>query len=150
MTPKKSDRPSTNLKIIELSKVPREQKGQYKRGGAPEPAPHEKSTIRFLLECGFDIELISPSNIYRSKNPDMLLSGSVWEMKSPTGSGRRTIESQFHGAGKQADNLVLDLRRIGIPDKKSKDKAIFEFTKSRGIKQLILITKSRKIFKIKK
>ena len=47
-----------------------------------EPLPHEKKTIRCLSKYGFDVETIIPSNIPGSRNPDILMLGTFWEMKS--------------------------------------------------------------------
>ena len=37
--------------------------------------PHELESINFLLDRGFNIELIIPSNTPKNKNPDFLMNG---------------------------------------------------------------------------
>ncbi len=44
--------------------------------------PHERLTVDFFLERGNDVELIVPSYTVGRKNPDIILYGKTWEMKS--------------------------------------------------------------------
>lgn len=47
------------------------------------PEPHERRTIDFLSILGYDVETIIPSNVPGSRNPDILMMGTFWEMKGP-------------------------------------------------------------------
>ena len=69
-----------------------------------------------FARLGKDLVLRTVSTAQGAKNPDLLLDGNLWEMKSPTGTGKSTISHQFEHARKQADRLVLDLNRTALPD----------------------------------
>ena len=53
-------------------------------------------------------------------------------------------------ASSQADNFVLDLRRIKRPANESENDALKEFKKSSRIKHMLLITKIRKLLDFRK
>ena len=46
--------------------------------------PHEENTAEYLTLYGFSIEAIRPVNTPKVHNPDFLISGTIWEVKSPT------------------------------------------------------------------
>ncbi|MBR3332174.1 hypothetical protein IKG28_00890 [Candidatus Saccharibacteria bacterium] len=137
------------MKEIELKKVSNARIGRVNTCGAHLEA-HEYDTIYFLASYGFDIEIIKPSNTPKTSNPDFLIKGAIWEAKSPNGSGSSTIARQFHKAGKQADRLVLDLRRIRLSVDISEKEAKKRFASSRNIKRLLLITKDNRLLDIRK
>lgn len=109
---------------------------------------HEYDTILFLTELGYDISLIPPSHIPNHRTPDFVMSEKKWEMKSPKGSSRSTLEHAFQSARKQSDYILFDLRRTNIQD----SSAIRQLQKlkeaSRGIKELKIITKSKELLDI--
>lgn len=70
----------------------------------------------------------------------------MWELKSPTGSGKKTMENNLRSANGQSRRVVIDLTRC----KMHQDKAIsrikfFMDTNNHQIKSLLIITKSEKI-----
>ena len=72
---------------------------------------HEYATVKFLLEQGFDIELIPPIRIQGVHTPDFTMQGVAWEMKSPQGNGKTTIRHTIKHAVVQSGNLIIDLQR---------------------------------------
>lgn len=137
------------MKIMELQRVSKDRIGRVNKNGV-KLYPHEDSTALHLAQFGFDIEYIMPSHIHKSTNPDFLVNGSIWETKSPEGCGKNTIKHQFDGTSKQADKVILDLRRIKLPAEKAERQAKDRFEKAVNIKRLLLITKSGKVFDIKR
>ena len=81
---------------------------------------HESDTAVFFTNLGFNVELIPPSNTPKSKSPDFIMNGKAWEMKSPQGKSRVTVEHAFKRAAKQSENIIIDLRRTKIPSNQSK------------------------------
>ena len=78
-----------------------------------EPEPHERRTINFLANLGYDVETIIPSNTPGSRNPDILMMGTFWEMKGPITPNKRKIIKRFRKAIKQAEGKsVFDLRNM--------------------------------------
>lgn len=112
------------------------------------PEAHEYETLLFLVKKGLDIELIPPSHIPNKRTPDFRMNEECWEMKSPRGESRSTLEHAFQSARKQSDNILFDLRRTKIPDLK----AISQLERlkhiSKGIKKLKVITKEHKLIDI--
>lgn len=83
------------------------------------PSEHEVLTALRLAEEGMDVLFRIDSREKGVKNPDVEMNQQVWEFKAPTGEGKNTVDSQMKRAGKQAERLVLDLRRCELDDKKS-------------------------------
>ena len=137
------------MRILELEPVQKERYGRISKNGV-DLKPHEDDTIIFLAEHGFNIEAIVPSYIPKNKNPDILVNGATWEMKSPEGNGKYTIQRQFSEAGHQAHKLIIDLRRTKIPAQKAERDSIFHFSKSSRIRELMIITKDNRLLDIKK
>lgn len=83
------------------------------------PSEHEVLTALRLAEEGMDVLFRIDSREEGVKNPDVEMNQQVWEFKAPTGQGKNTVDSQMKRAGKQAERLVLDLRRSELDDKES-------------------------------
>ena len=83
------------------------------------PSEHEVLTALRLAEEGMDVLFRIDSREKGVKNPDVEMNQQVWEFKAPTGEGKNTVDSQMKRAGKQAERLVLDLRRSELDDKES-------------------------------
>lgn len=111
---------------------------------------HENDTIVFFTELGYNVTLIPPSHVPGIHTPDFKMNGLEWEMKSPKGRTRSTLEHAFQAALKQSRNLVFDLRRVQMPN----DKAIMIleqlFNYSKSIKRLLIISKNRELLDHKK
>ena len=106
---------------------------------------HEYDTVLFLTTIGYNIELIPPSHIPNVRTPDFIMNSLQWEMKSPKGKSRSTLEHAFQSAVKQSENIVFDLRRTDIP----LDKSLMTLSKlmqtSKKAKRLSVITKQQKL-----
>ena len=112
--------------------------------------PHEYATLNVLLAAGHDIELLRPSQTKYVKTGDLWMMGLVWEMKSPTGKSRSTMEHVFQKAAHQAHNIIVDLRRTKIPDSVAIISLEKIFNASRSVRNLWIITKQAEIIKKKK
>lgn len=107
-----------------------------------EPEPHERRTIDFLADLGYDVETIIPSNMPGSRNPDILMMGTFWEMKGPVTSNERKITKRFRKAIKQAEGKsIFDLRNIRKEaDRILAKKIIMElFIETSGMRRVIII-----------
>ncbi|MGC4151507.1 MAG: hypothetical protein QM628_00315 [Propionicimonas sp.] len=96
--------------------VPPADKGQVHVPYGVNPERHELDTAERLTRLGKDVVFRTVSTTPGVKNPDIILGGRVWEMKSPIGAGRSTISHQFARARKQTNRLVLDLNRTPLND----------------------------------
>ena len=111
---------------------------------------HEISTIVFLTEQGYDVELIPKSNEQGFQTPDIRMDGLEWEIKSPKGSGKWLIKNTVQKAAHQSENIIIDLRRIKIPQEKCMADLKRQFEFSKRIKHMKVITKSKKMLDFKK
>ena len=111
---------------------------------------HENATVVFLTELGFDVELIPKSNTQGVHTPDILMDKIRWEMKSPTGKGKYLISNTIQRAVLQSQNVIIDLRRAKRHQTKCLREINQEFEKSRSLKRIKIITKSRKIIDLSK
>lgn len=116
----------------------------------PDDAPREHElSAALILAYHFktDVIFIRPET---KKTPDLEINGVKWEIKSPKGGAKKTIENNLRAARKQSFNIVLDLRRTKLHQSKAEARVRFYLVSAPGnIKRLILITKTHKIIDIK-
>ncbi len=103
-------------------------------------ANHEYETVKLLMENGFDVELIPPSSIKGLRMPDIMINNVPWEIKSPTGSGKHTIKHNIQNATHQSNNIIVDLRRCGLPQDQSIKELKHRFDLSKRLRNMMIIT----------
>lgn len=111
---------------------------------------HENDTVVFFTNLGHNIELIPPSNTPKAKTPDFMMDGKAWEMKSPQGKSRVTVEHAFKRAAKQSENIIIDLRRTKTPTDQTKTTLEKLFKASRRVRNLKIITREQQLIDLKK
>ena len=109
---------------------------------------HENDTVVFFTNLGHNIELIPPSNTPKAKT--LMMDGKAWEMKSPQGKSRVTVEHAFKRAAKQSENIIIDLRRTKIPTNQTKTALEKLFGSSRRVRNLKVITREQQLLDFKK
>lgn len=110
---------------------------------------HENETVVFFTDRHHVVELIPPSNIPKAKTPDFMMDGKPWEMKSPQGKSRATVEHAFKRAAKQSENIIIDLRRTQIATDQAKTSLERLFKASRRVKNLKIITREQALIDLK-
>ena len=73
--------------------------------------------------------------------PDIVMDGVEWEIKAPTGNGKKTIERNMHKAAKQSKFIIFDLRRISLPEKQCLSQLEREFNERGYLRRLLIIKK---------
>lgn len=111
------------------------------------PKDHEMSAA-LLLAYHFKTNVIFLRPEPR-KTPDIDANGTKWEIKSPKGNAKKTIDNNLRTARKQSRHIVLDLRRAKLHQSKAEAR-IHHYLVSgpHNIKQIKIITKHRKIIDI--
>ena len=109
------------------------------------PEQPEFETAQFFADLGKDIVFIRPSSIPNQHRPDILMDGVEWEIKCPEGSSKRTIENNIRSAERQSHYIIIDLRRIRIPEKKCLTEIDNNFKTKPRIKRILVITKELKL-----
>ena len=114
------------------------------------PEKHELETAWFFNDIGKNIEFLVPVDKNRIKTPDIKMDGILWEIKAPKNKGKHTMQHAFRKALYQSKYVIFDLQRI----KMSNDKAISELKQKFKIvkicKRLLIITKDKKLFDLKR
>ena len=103
-----------------------------------------------FTEMGSDVELIPKSDKKGVRTPDIIMDGLKWEMKSPKGKGRWLLENTLQKAVRQSPNIIIDLDRIKIHQTKCLQELEKQFYKSKGVRWLKIVTKTKKIVEFKK
>lgn len=106
------------------------------------PEAHELETADIFTGLGKNVEFLYPIDADRVKTPDVIIDGITWEMKSPTGSGRWTIDNQFKRAKRQSKHLIIDMRRMKIAEEVAVKEIERIFSTKRTVKRVMLVTKS--------
>jgi hypothetical protein len=117
-----------------------------KTGLKDRPKDHELSAALILADYfRSDVIFLRPQ---LDKTPDIDASGARWEIKSPKGDGKKTVENNFRTARKQSLNIVIDLRRIKMHQQKALARITFFLSKPNHFKKVLVITKSQKVIEI--
>ncbi|MGH7157897.1 MAG: hypothetical protein ACREGD_02345 [Candidatus Saccharimonadales bacterium] len=111
------------------------------------PKEHEMSAAVILAyHFKADVIFMRPG---RKKTPDIDVNGVKWEIKSPKGDGKKTVDNNLRTARKQSHNVVLDLRRAKLHQNKALARICYYLSAgSHKIKHLKIITKTQKIIDI--
>ena len=108
------------------------------------PKDHEMSAALILANYYFkaDVTFLRPES---NKTPDIEVDGKKWEIKSPLGNGKRTIDNNFSEARGQSKNIVIDLRRIKMHQAKANARIRHYLSTPHRFKQVLVITKSKNV-----
>ena len=110
------------------------------------PEPHEVNTAWILARhYHTTVQFLVPVDDYKRKSADIVMLGVEWEMKSPLGDSKSTIENQFRRASKQARNIIIDTRRTNLADGEIEKAVIRETKRHSTVKRVILVEKSEKV-----
>ena len=105
--------------------------------------PQEESAIEFLLSQGLNVELIVPVNTPKNKNPDFLINGVVWELKSPETKNKKTIKRLINSTTKQSVRIVVDLKNLKLNEEIAINILEYEFRDSHRVRDMMIIPKRR-------
>ncbi len=111
------------------------------------PKDHEMSAALILAKYYFkaDVTFLRPQS---NRTPDIEVSGAKWEIKSPMGNSKKTIENNLRMARKQSYNVVIDLRRIKMHKIRAIARINYFLSRQKQIKRVIIITKDQKVVEI--
>ena len=122
---------------------------QIEETGRAKPRDHELRAARIVANH-FQSDVIFLRR-YASRTPDLyILKTNVrWELKSPTGGSKYTIQNNLREVDGQSNNVFLDLSRSKLTSEKgiSRARDFIKNEKTR-IRRLKIITKSGKIIDI--
>lgn len=132
------------MKVKELEKAPKNKIGRVNKNGV-KPEPNEENTFDYLTLFGFNIELIKPTRTQKVKNPDILIMGAVWEVKTPISSNNTTIKNRFREAAEQATKIIFDLRNVKKDSNKAEKQIIDLFAGNGQVRHLMIVKKNGRL-----
>ena len=142
---------NTRLKLTELLRytrviVMKKYEVIVKTNIKDRPKDHEMSAAIILAHhFKSDITFLRPQT---DKTPDIAVGSTKWEIKSPRGNSKKTIENNLRVARKQSRNIVIDLRRMKMHQKRATARINFFLANPHHFKRVVIITKSRKVIEI--
>ena len=111
------------------------------------PEKNELETAKYFSALGKDIVFLRPSSIPNTHTPDILMDGVEWEMKTPLGNSKRTIEVCFRKAVKQSKYIIFDLRKVQLPEKQCITQLEKEYNSRSYLKKMLVITKNGELLR---
>jgi len=118
--------------------------------GMNPPQMHELITASVFTNNGMDVEFIRPSILKGSRSADVIINNIAWEIKSPTGAGKNTIQEQLKRALKQSNYIILDSARTKLTDQFIVKELRRNLLLAKSIKRLLLVNKKREIIEIRR
>ncbi len=111
------------------------------------PKDHELSAALILANYYFktDIVFLRPE---ANRTPDIAVDDARWEIKSPMGNSKKTIENNLRMARKQSKYIVIDLRRIKMHKARALARINYFLSRQKQIKKVLVITKDQKVIEI--
>ena len=132
------------LSMIKRGKIIR----GYKFYNYEELELHEKNALE-ALETYFNVKITPIKKNNNVKTPDFLIKNVIWELKSPKGNGKRTMQNNLRDADDQSPNIIMDLSRCKMNDLRAISRIKDQLKQANKIKRLIVIKKSKKVVVIK-
>jgi hypothetical protein len=85
---------------------------------------------------------LKPNRAKGARTPDLLIDGEYWEIKSIEKLGRYTLDHAERAGLKQANNLVIDLRKLDeVLESKAITKIEKDFRMTKSWKGLIVVVR---------
>ena len=113
---------------------------------SPWPESHEITASKLLVKYfEMDVHFVSRTT---HKTADFKIGNAYWELKSPTGNGKRTIQHALQSALKQSPNIIIDARRSKMHVSRFKRELVYQKTLTKKIKRLLFIDKYGKILEL--
>jgi len=107
---------------------------------------HELKVGHILAQTGHDVIFLP---VTAGKSPDIKYRGKIWEIKSPKGSKRRTIENNIRNALKQSQNVIIDLSRTQRADSVCIRDVQTQIEHRPALRSVIVIDKAGRIIVLK-
>ena len=113
-----------------------------------DPYPHEKFAAKAVSEFfNTKANFIKRSNT--AKSADLLINNTIWEVKSPIGNGKRTMQNNIRIADDQSPNVIINLVRCKMRTDVATNRIRYELSRANKVKHLLVICKNGKVIKIK-
>ena len=113
-----------------------------------DPYPHEMFAARVISKYfRANVNFVKKNNT--AKSADLKIKNQIWEIKSPTGNSKRTMQNNLRDADDQSPNIIINLVRCKMPPEKAISRLNFQLKKAHKVKRLLVILKSGKVVVLK-
>jgi len=114
-----------------------------------DPWDHELKTAHALARHGFTVEFVAVSNNHKAKTADVVIDGTLYEIKSPKTDKLSAVERNLKRATKQSGNIIIDSRRMS----KLHDATIQKFLaqklkQQKTIKKILFVNRKHEVIDI--
>ncbi|HAM37392.1 MAG: hypothetical protein UR96_C0006G0009 [candidate division WS6 bacterium GW2011_GWC1_36_11] len=113
------------------------------------PNYDENKAGDYFANLGYDIFFLTISKTLHHTSPDIEMCDKKWEIKTPKGNGKYTIEHLIQHASKQSKYIIIDLRQCKMSESKALSKIQTESSLRKVIKTVLVITKSKNLLILK-
>ena len=110
----------------------------------PYPEQHEISAAAILAKH-FKADAHFIRREENAKSADVTINETLWEIKSPTGKGRRNIQHTLTDALRQSKCIVFDARRSKLHMLKIVGELQRQFNMTASMQRLLLIKKDKTV-----
>lgn len=115
---------------------------------ADRPKDHEMKAALIVANSHFkpDVVFLRPETY---KTPDLKVGSLKWELKSPLGQGKKTIENNMRAARRQSKNLIIDFGRMKLHQAKAMANIRYYIQRYPGqFERILVITKDGRVIEI--
>ena len=115
---------------------------------SPPPYSHEMFVAQ-AISVYFDIDVTFIRSSNTVKSADLIVGNTIWEIKSPIGSSKRTIQNNLRKADNQSFNIIISLFRCKMESDKAINRIRYELKKANKVKRLLVVKKDGRILVLK-
>lgn len=115
---------------------------------SPTPSPQEMLVAQIISEY-FDSDITFIKRHNNTKTADIRFKNMAWEIKSPLGNGKRTMQNNLRSANSQSPNIIISLTQCKMHSNQAISRIKYELSKANTVKHLIVIKKDKKIIVLK-
>lgn len=115
---------------------------------ADRPKDHEMKAALIVANNYFnsDVTFLRPETY---KTPDLEVNSVKWELKSPLGQGKKTIENNMRSARRQSKNVIIDFSRMKLHQTKALANVRYYIQKyPRQFEQVLVIAKDERVIEV--
>jgi hypothetical protein len=113
----------------------------------PYPEKYESTAAAILAQYfKMNVSFVKRTN---RRTADIMVGKDYWELKSPTGNSKNTMENNLRRASGQSKNIVIDMRRCKMHIRRAESRIHFFLSGPHKIGRLLLIDKYGKVLVIK-
>lgn len=114
----------------------------------PPPYPHEMFAARVISDY-FDADVCFIRRNDNAKSADLIIKNTIWEIKSPIGDSKRTMQNNLRTADDQSPYIIINLVRCKMMPNRAVSRIRHELKLANKIKRLIIIFKNGKVLVMK-